>query len=72
MVFLGEAGDSVVEKHFHSFSVGGAPLEVGGGFRVEFARAACNCLRWVYLVEAFAHRKNLVSHLEHEFLFGGA
>ena len=72
LVFLEEAEESVVEKHFHSFAARGAPVEVSGGFRVEFARAACNQLRWVCLVEAFTHWKNLVSHLEHKFLFGDA
>ena len=70
VAFLEEAGEGVVEKHFHSFLARGAPVEVSGGFRVEFAGAACDRLRWVDLVEDFAHWKNLVSHLEHEFLFG--
>ena len=72
VVFLEEAGESVVEKYFHSCAAGGAPVEVSGGFRVEFARAACNRLRWVYLVQDCAHWKNLVRHFEYEFLFGKA
>ena len=42
VVFLEEAGESVVEKDFYSCTAGGAPVEVGSGFRMEFARAACN------------------------------
>ena len=62
MVLLEEVGERVSLRN----------TSIAARFWMDLARAACDRLRWVDLVEYLAHWEDLVRHFEHEFLFGKA